>query len=46
MKRLIYLKNEQSLDLLVSTLKNDRLKKSRPRYISAQNISFAIELTG
>ena len=47
MKRLIYLKNEQSLDLLVSTLKNDRLKKkSRPRYISAQKISFAIELTG
>ena len=31
MKRLIYLKNGQSLDLLVSPL-----KKSRPRYISAQ----------
>ena len=36
MKRLIYLKNLQSLDLLVSALKNDRLyKKCRPRYISA-----------
>jgi len=34
MKRLIYLKNGQSLDLLVSTL-----KKSRPRYISAQKIN-------
>ena len=30
MKRLIYLKNGQSLDLFVSPLKNDR-----PRYISA-----------
>ena len=36
MKRLIYSKNLQSLDLLVSALKNDRLyKKCRPRYISA-----------
>jgi hypothetical protein len=34
------------LDLLVSPLKNDRpYKKSRPRYISAQKIFFAIELT-
>ena len=41
MKRLIYLKNGQSLDLLVSPL-----KKSRPRYISAQKISLAIESTG
>jgi hypothetical protein len=41
MKRLIYLKNGQSLDLLVSPLKNDRPKKK-----SAQKISFAIELTG
>jgi hypothetical protein len=33
MKRLIYLKNEQSLDLLVSLLKNDRpWKKSSPIY--------------
>ena len=41
MKRLIYLKNGQSLDLLVSPL-----KKSRPQYISAQKISLAIESTG
>ena len=62
MKRLIYLKNEQLLDLIVSPLKNDQPlkkekkkmsspiylgpKKSRPRYISAQKKSFAIELTG
>jgi hypothetical protein len=42
MKRLIYLKNGQSLDLLVSPLKEQcrllyisALKKSRPLYISA-----------
>jgi hypothetical protein len=49
MKRLIYLKNGQSLDLLVSALKNKSSpiylgpkKKGRPWYISAQKISFTI----
>jgi hypothetical protein len=57
MKRLIYLKNGQSLNLIVSPLKNDRPnKKSSPIYLGSTKksstiyfgpkISFAIELTG